>query len=123
MNNKNIAEIEDNLADLFGITPIQSEIWLLLISFGLGISIIVIYTGYSSLIVKMCPKNGLKRRAMYVIFDLIFWFNMSIIAFLAYYRLNGAQIRPYCFMWILCGMIIAYNIKLQITKRRIKRDI
>ena len=120
-NDSPLAGIEENLADIFGITPIWVEVLLLILSFIIGVAIIIIYTGYSFTIVKICPQNGLKRRMIYFMTDIVFWINTAIVAFIAYYKLNGAAIRPYCFMWILCGMIIAYNIKLKITKKRSKK--
>ena len=120
-NNSPLAGIEENLADIFGITPVWVEVLILILSFVIGVAVILIYTGYSFIIVKICPQNGLKRRIIYFMTDIAFWINAAIISFIAYYKLNGAAIRPYCFMWIFCGMITAYNIKLKITKKRSKK--
>lgn len=109
---------EQNLAELFGITPIAVQLLLFAVSFLLGMLIILLYTAYSALIDKWFPLKGWKRRSAFSFSDICFWIVMAICAFLLYYKIDDAQIRTYYFLFILCGMTVAYNIKLEIIKWR-----
>lgn len=110
--------MEQNLADTFGITPVSVQLLLLTVSFALGVLIILLYTGYSAVIDKCCKGKRIKRRIMLAVSDISFWISMAFTAFIVYYRLDDAAIRVYYFIFILCGMITAYNIKLRIIKNK-----
>ena len=110
--------MEWNLAERFGITPVTVQLLLFIVSFAIGVLIIVLYTAYSAIIDKYFKKKSFKRKFVFSISDIVFWVNMALASFLVYYKLDNADIRIYYFIFILCGMIAAYNIKLKIIKRR-----
>lgn len=110
--------MEQKLADIFGITPVGVQFLLLAASFTLGILIILLYTGYSAIIDKCCKRKCFKRKFMFAVSDIWFWISMAFTAFIVYYKLNDAAIRIYYFIFILCGMLAAYNVKLKIIKNK-----
>lgn len=112
--------MEQRLADVFGITPVGVELLLLAVSFAMGVLIILIYTGYSALIDKHCKGKRVKRKLLLYMSDITFWSLMSFAAFGVYYRLDDAAIRAYYFIFIFCGMLAAYNVKLRIIKNKKK---
>lgn len=113
--------MEQRLADVFGITPVGVELLLLAVSFAMGVLIILLYTGYSAVIDKQCNGKRSKRKLLLYISDILFWLLMSFAAFVVYYRLDDAAIRLYYFIFIFCGMLSAYNVKLRVIKN--KKDL
>ncbi len=111
-------EIPD-LEKRFGFRSIGSQALQFGVSLLFGAVVILIYTGYTWLFRRFF-RNRLKSRIILFFADISFWLIASVFAFMMYYRLDGADIRPYCFIWIFTGMAAAYNIKLFILKKRRK---
>lgn len=109
---------EAKLIEKYTFEPVGTQLEVFIISILAGVAIILIYTGYSALIAKIFKnRRSLKRRLSFAVTDIRFWISAAVVMFFIYYRINNAIIRPYCFIFIFLGMLIAYNVKLLILRR------
>ena len=110
--------MQGNLADIFCLTPVGKQLLLFVVSFFIGVLIILLYTAYSAVIDKRYKQKGFKRKFVFSVSDIVFWILTAFAAFVVYYKLDNADIRLYYFIFIFCGILVAYNIKLKIIKNK-----